>query len=167
MSEHNSLDQRQDTSAVSDAAKDALEVRFIPPNKDKEIHRLRTELAEAQAKCAETLAVLVEASVPITALLMVHGGPGDNYLSAELLVGFEEANKAIHEAIVGDNPGQQLLDVRDAARELVAKLRECEPHIASAFLTRWSHGTPYNGPTYGTALEKLEQALKEEPHAKF
>lgn len=49
--------------------------------------------------------------------------------------------------------------LREAARALVAKLDECDPHIADAFLMREMKCGPYDGPNYSAELRDLRAAL--------
>jgi len=56
-------------------------------------------------------------------------------------------------------------EVEAAARALVAKLDECEPHMADAFLHREMRAGPYTGPQYGTELTALRAALSASPPA--
>lgn len=51
--------------------------------------------------------------------------------------------------------------LREAAEALLAKLDECEPHVADAFLHRQLRVGTYTGPNYGDELDRLRQALSE------
>ena len=48
----------------------------------------------------------------------------------------------------------------EAGEALVAKLDECEPHIASVFAQEYVRGRPYSGPQYKNALDELRTALR-------
>jgi hypothetical protein len=50
-------------------------------------------------------------------------------------------------------------DVADAARALIAKLDECQPHIDDAFLHRNMRCGEYDGPQYGEELSALRASL--------
>jgi hypothetical protein len=52
---------------------------------------------------------------------------------------------------------------QQAARALVAKLDECEPHITDAFLHRELRCGPYEGPNYGEELKALRRLLTDAP----
>ncbi len=60
--------------------------------------------------------------------------------------------------------------MEQAARALIAKLDECEPHISTAFLLMQMKCGPYTGPNYGEELKALRAAVdggadKPEPHS--
>lgn len=62
-----------------------------------------------------------------------------------------------HPASAGDET------LRKAAQALVAKLDECDVHIADAFLIREMKCGPYEGPNYSTELRDLRAALSVTP----
>lgn len=53
----------------------------------------------------------------------------------------------------------ELIERVEAAQALVAKLDECDPHIADAFLFREMKCGPYDGPNYSAELRDLRAAL--------
>jgi len=55
---------------------------------------------------------------------------------------------------------ERLTVVRNAAKALVAKLRQVEPAIIDAFAFRQLHGHQYKGETFGNELDALMHALE-------
>ena len=74
-----------------------------------------------------------------------------------------EANKGAIRALTPtpDRIGKDA--VREAAQALIAKLDECDPHIADAFLMREMKCGPYDGPNYSAELRDLRSTLSATP----
>lgn len=53
-------------------------------------------------------------------------------------------------------------EIVKAAKELIAKLEECSPHMTNALLMAQLHGVHYMGPMYTEEMDNLRRLIEED-----